>query len=899
MSNCFGGLETPLLKWIFSYVLSAVALPTLAGAADADTPAQRAWIIPHTHWEGAVFKTREEYLDIGLPNIVKALYLLRKYPDYRFVLDQMCYVRPFLERYPSEEAAFRQFLSEGRLQIAGGTDTMNDNNMPSGESIVRQYLMAKTYFRERLGYEVTSGWALDTFGHNAQMPQILRLAGMTSYWFMRGAKQADTPSEFLWQGLDGTQIPAFWLPNGYWTLKDVPGSQPEFNELLQSRFEGLAPFGHRADRVLLAGGDVIEPSEALPAMVAGFNTSSTHLAAQFVIPKDFEALVAKRADRPILQGELNPFGQGIYSNRIELKQSTRSLESLLTTAEKLSVIASIVGASKQGNLEQAWDAVLFNEEHDPLAGSVVDKVYAEEVEDFARARHIAEEEIRRDFDAIVEHINTTGEGLPVVVFNGLSWQRTDIAEVEIPFSDPGVRAFALLDPEGREVPIQFESVLRNGDGGIRQARIAFIARDIPSLGYAIYHASPNRPGSQIPPGGDEAFFAGANTYHQDRSTIENEFYRASFDLRTGAMTGLTLKENNWEVLAAPGNIVAREYDGGDPWELYGTLSGGIVASKRPILRPRPAYTQWSNDFGSLEVATSGSVFSEYHTMLSDIAINTLRPFGKNQFGTRVRVYKGLRRIDITTELVNQEPFVRYRAAFPTTIANGTATHEIPFGAIDRPQDQEYAAQNWIDYSDGRKGLALINRGIPGNNVADGTLMLSLARSTNLAAYPLIGGNEAGVGSDTGLGIGGKYTLEYALIPHTGDWRSSSLWRAGMEFNNPLVVRTVASHIGDLPSKWGLLDVSAGSAVVSALKPGKQDIVILRVYESSGRATQAVHVNFNANIDQVHEANLIEDSGVPIKSDSRGFTFNLRPFEIKTFALTLKSQGQLVPQEDGR
>src|SRR5690242_1041503 len=99
------------------------------------------WIIPHTHWDAAVFKTREGYLEIGLPNILKALYLLKKDPDYRFVLDQMCYVRPFLERYPAEAAALRKFVAEGRLQIVGGTDTMNDTNIPSGESIARQYLL--------------------------------------------------------------------------------------------------------------------------------------------------------------------------------------------------------------------------------------------------------------------------------------------------------------------------------------------------------------------------------------------------------------------------------------------------------------------------------------------------------------------------------------------------------------------------------------------------------------------------------------------------------------------------------------------------------------------------------------------------------------------------------------
>src|SRR5262249_41380587 len=112
------------------------------------------WLIPHTHWEGAVFKTREEYLDIGLPHIVRALTLLKAHPEYRFVLDQVCYVKPFLERYPEEEAAFRKFVSEGRLQLVGGIDTMHDNNMPGGESIVRQLLYGKGYYRKKLGADV-------------------------------------------------------------------------------------------------------------------------------------------------------------------------------------------------------------------------------------------------------------------------------------------------------------------------------------------------------------------------------------------------------------------------------------------------------------------------------------------------------------------------------------------------------------------------------------------------------------------------------------------------------------------------------------------------------------------------------------------------------------------------
>jgi alpha-mannosidase len=155
---------------------------------------------------------------MGLPNILKALNLLKHYPNYLFFLDLVAYVKPFLERYPEEEAAFRQFVSEGRLQLVGGMNIMPDVNMPGGESFVRQVMYGKRYYRQKLGVDVTVGWLLDTFGHHPQIPQILRLAGFKSFWFFRGVSSLDVPSEFLWQGIDGTQIPAFGAP-GYGLLR--------------------------------------------------------------------------------------------------------------------------------------------------------------------------------------------------------------------------------------------------------------------------------------------------------------------------------------------------------------------------------------------------------------------------------------------------------------------------------------------------------------------------------------------------------------------------------------------------------------------------------------------------------------------------------------------------------
>jgi alpha-mannosidase len=506
---------------------------------------------------------------------------------------------------------------------------------------------------------------------------------------------------------------------------------------------------------------------------------------------------------------------------------------------------------------------------------MVDKVYDDSLQRYAQVRQLSEPMIQASLDYIIRRIQTAGKGVPITVFNMLGWRRTEVAEVEVPFSDPGVHNFALLDPEGHAIPYQILNAARNDYGGLRQARVAFLAREVPGLGYAVYHAVPNAEGVASAPENKH------DTTREDQADMENEFFRASLNLWNGDLTSLVLKGDNWQALAAPGNTVAREYDGGDFWELYGTLNGARFTSmKKPILAPRPNYTQWSSDFvGGGGSISTGPVFSEFHIV---------HPLGKNQIRTQIRMYQGLPRIDITTELVNQEEFVRYRAIFPTSIRNGKAVHEIPFGAIERPESQEYPAQNWIDYSDGAHGFSLINQGMPGNNVSDGKLMLSLMRSTKLISYGFIGGYQPGVGSDSGLGLGKTYKLNYAIVPHSGDWRSAQPWRTGMAFNNPLIVRTADSHNGDLPARWGLAEISNDNVVVSALKPSRSGSAAIRVYEASGQAQSGVRASWGTRVSEISEVNFLEEQGSRLTGQGKDFVFDLKPYQIKTFRVQLQA-----------
>ena len=167
------------------------------------------------------------------------------------------------------------------------------------------------------------------------------------------------------------------------------------------------------------------------------------------------------------------------------------------------------------------------------------------------------------------------------------------------------------------------------------------------------------------------------------------------------------------------------------------------------------------------------------------------PFGKKgSFATTVRLYAGLRRIDIRTRIVNDETFVRYRVLFPTSIRDGQSVHEIPFGAIRRPDGIEFPAQNWIDYGNGQKGVALLNRGLPGNNVADGTMMLSLLRSTRIVSLRLRAAAMSRAcrpirASSWARSL--RSTTPWSPTPATGGRRASIA--TGLEFNHPLLACT--------------------------------------------------------------------------------------------------------------
>jgi len=809
---------------------------------------------------------------MGLSNILSAVRLLEKYPEYKFALDQVAYFKPFIERYPELAPEFRKFVKEGRLELVGGMDVMPDDVKPGGELFVRQIQYGQRYVREQFGRNVDAAWLLDTFGHHPQLPQLLKLGGYKSFWFCRGQFGDNTPSEFNWQGIDGSTIPAFWLPGFYGLLYGPPRDQAGFDKFFEGQFRFLEPHVHGPERVGLAGNDVSEPEDYVTPLVRKFNSKpDAPFAIRYSVPSEFAAVVAKRKNTPVLAGDFNPIFQGTYSSRIELKQTTREIEQKLLTAEKLGAISNWLGMPTDDKMVwRAWEPVLFNQTHDLASGVMADHVYTDTVRGYDFAKRLADEMTQARWNGISSKIDTRGRGTPVIVFNPLGESREQAVEVDLGFGSSEANDLSVFGSDGNLVPSQLTYSEHYADGSLRRAKLTFLVDGAKPLGYEVFHVVAKKSAiglKEVAPSSPVV------------DSIENEFTKIRFNMKSGEILSLFDKISGVETLAGPGNVVARQEDKGDLWELYHTLDG---TSYIPATNKQPVPDASNALLSSAESAKPATIIRG--SLFSELSIS--HPMGSGTFSTRVRLTANCNRVDIETEIVNNEKQVRYQVLFPTAIKNGTYRQEIPFGSVQRPIGVEYPAQNWVDYSDSKRGMALINMGMPGNLVSEnGTLMLSLMRSQTLGDY-----NE-GHTSESGYELGVPRKFHYALIPHHEDWKQARIYRLAQEFTCPMMVMKSEQHPGILPSRWGLLEISNTGVILTAVQPGPANSMLIRLYEATGQPTPGVEVTFSTAVRSALATNLLGDKGAKLKTAGNTVSFDMHPFEIKTLAVKLAPGGR--------
>ncbi|MCC7264749.1 MAG: hypothetical protein IT369_19710 [Candidatus Latescibacteria bacterium] len=838
--------------------------------------------VPHIHYDAEVFLTRDETFEIGYAVALGALAAMRADPQFKFVLDQTCYIEPFLRAHPEERPFVEQMIAAGRLEITCGMYAMPDVNIPSGESFIRQVLAGKGWAERELGVEVRSGWLLDTFGQHPQIPQLMAKCGYDYNLFQR-LGDFDGPTEYWWQGLDGTRLFCHWMRSTYCVLYPAPGNLHEFKKFADLRLALLKKHAATPHLLAVSGADLTHIQPHVSRIFAEYNQAYGEVEFRIATPREYFDLVKGNFEFPTRQGDLNPVFQGCYSARIAVKQWNRKVENALVDAELADALAALLGGPSQAaQLARTWEGVLFNQFHDIICGSHVDKVYRHTIERYQVAAAQAGQCLEQATDHLLAQIDTRGEGIPLVVFNPLSWERDDVVEFRLGFTEKEVFEVEIRNSAGQVMASDLVACERYETGGIKRATVLFVARRVPALGYEVYRAFPV---AALPATSalvtNQVTFITADV-HTD--VLENEFFRLEVDSWTGAMRSLRDKRSGWEVIDPQrpyGGTVVRELDNGNFWEYNGHCKGDALYPMNR-LHPLPAEgdgrAAFSHHYGGDGRMTRGSARLDYHVNFA---------FGKGFFATRIRLYAGLPRIDMHTTLVNEDERVRYRMALPTSLPAGTITQEIPFGAIERPAG-EFPAQNWVDYGDGKQGVSVLNRGLPGNNVEDGVMMLSLLKATALKeGYGEGGGWDNKTKTTDGYELGVRHEFDYALVPHQGDWRQAQLCRRGAEFNRPLLGLKTTKHAGRLPQRFSLIEVKGENLAVSTVRHSAEGTVV-RVYETEGRSQAGAQLRFAFPIQSAAETNLIEREAQPVACTpgSQILSFDIAPFEIKTFRVVL-------------
>jgi alpha-mannosidase len=831
-----------------------------------------AWLWPWTETVEVVRNTFRSVLD-----------LMREYPDFKFTMSSARTYEWMQEKYPDLFAEIKQRVKEGRWEVIGGMWVEPDLNMPDGESLVRQILVGKRYFQKNFGVDVRIGWNPDSFGYNWQLPQIYKKSGMDYFVTQKllWAHEFTTfPYKlFWWQAPDGSRLLTYFPHDYAGGIDAVPLAQdvsvwmpsiygpkltdhPEMMHLY-----GVGDHGGGPTRVMLDHADQLRaPDAVFPKL-------------QFSFASDFFNDLEKKLPSmqvPTWDGELYfQYHRGVFTTQAETKRRIRFAEENVLNAEKFASLASLYGRSyPQDGMELTWKNLLFDHFHDIMPGSGIAVNYLDakrNLEDVDRSAHIVTMGSLRE---IAAHVNTEAEsipsakvrevaarhtameGVPVMVFNSLSWPRTDVTELEAQLPAPAEHISA-MDSKGKAADTQLLSL----DPATHRAKFLILAH-APSLGYETYFVR-----AAGAPGPVHSMLKASSSPQED--VLENQFLRVKIDPQTGCMTSLFDKQAGFEALAP-----AETDTGGPKDKICGNLLQTFVDKPQ-------RWDAWNID----------ADFEKQHWDLDKAdevkliengplraVIEVKNHFQNSTFVRDIIVYAGVPRVDVKMTTEWHEKHILLKVAFPVSAHSNHATYEIPFGSVERPTTRntpaekaqfEVPAERWADISDDKHGLSLLNDCKYGYDAKGNVLRLSLLRSPE---WPDPHADE------------GHHEFTYSLYPHGGGWKDALTIRQGYELNYPLISMQVEKHEGALPAEHSFVSTSNDNIIVSALKKAEDDnSLILRFYEWAGK-TGDVKLQIPSGAVSANETDLMEKPVGSVPVGNNQVQVPTKPYEIKTIKI---------------
>lgn len=849
-------------------------------------------VVGHAHMDMNWLWTYSETMQMCNDNLRQVVAFMDEYPDYTMIQSQAS-VYNFVEMVdPPLLEKVKKYVKEGRLELAGGMWTEGDMNLSSGEAIARSFLLGQRYFLSRFGKTANIGWLPDNFGHISQMPQILKLAGCDYFYFHRCKPYLGT---FWWIAPDSSTVLCYANDTYNGTISekirdDINRFSPDKRRILH--ITGVGDHGGGPTRANIETVHLLDKTPGFPAI-------------KFTTAGEFFKKASKEMDgRPIHRGEMQFIFEGCYSNVAGIKEGNRNSENALFAGEFFNTLRWLNGDKyPAAEFHDLWETVTFNQFHDILPGSAINEANREAIARYSEVLRKTTELRNNAFRKMADEVKfRDGMGQPVVAYNLQPVSRKAVVEANVySHEEPLTAKFAnwgdyygskyvkpvdkgqgnvptvlVQDASGKTFPAQVIWGKSTPPG--YTSKVQFVVDNLPSGGYKTFYIDMTKPGdfNDVIPFTD--------------NTFETDFFKVRFDMKTGCITSLFDKRLNKEFVRAGGQLNNLRM-------FLEDRKGGMKSwTINKIIRQEDV-----KNVESVKMVEDGPVRA---------CVESVKTWGKSRFIQRTYVYRSYPRIDFDIEVhwletgsdSTDSPMLR--AVFPLNMTDSRFYSQVPFDVVERPVDgkingkeapsylrhsdayginaekdegQEVPAQKWVDITDGKTGIALLNKTKYGHSYNRGDLRLTLMRSAGEPdIYPNLG----------------KFNISYGLYPHAGDWRNG-VWSEGEDFNIPVyaaeppslaLVKTHAVRAEEA----SFFSLDAPGVILSGIKPAEEgDEIIIRIAEVEGK-TSDVNITLPVNIASARRLNLIE---LPLKNATvpavrgKSVQVKIRPHEIVTLGLT--------------